>query len=120
VRSGGELLILLLGTPVDEVGSVESDAKEIGGYKTELGSADANYANDGTVDGGDNPALPQLLAEENGAEDGQNAGEIIESNHMKSVTHVGSMSLYRSLLQPSNGLLGVPVLRTCKTVFYIR
>jgi hypothetical protein len=27
--------------------------------------------------------LPELLAEEDGAQDGQNAGEIIESNHVK-------------------------------------
>jgi len=98
VRSGGELLILLLGTPIDEVGSVERDAKEIRGDETELGGAHANYADYSAVDGGNNPALPQLFAEENCAEDGQNAREIIESNHMKCVTHVRLMSLYRSLL----------------------
>lgn len=94
----GELQILFLGTPVDEVRGVQSDAKEIGGDETELGSADANHANNGAVDGGNNPALPELLAQEDGAKDSQNAGKIIESNHMKSIAHVGLMSLYRSLL----------------------
>ena len=89
---------MLLGTPIDEVGSVERDAKEIRGDETELGRADANHADNSAVDGGDNPTLPELLAEENGAEDGQDAREIIESNHMKCVTHVRLMSLYRSLL----------------------
>jgi hypothetical protein len=98
VGSDRELLILLLWTPVDEIGGVQSDAKEIRGNETKLGSADANHANNGAIDGGNNPALPELFAEENGAEDGQDAREIIESNHMKCVTHVRLMSLYRSLL----------------------
>jgi hypothetical protein len=82
VRSGGELLILLLGTPVDEVSRVKGDAKKIGGHETELRGTDADDADDGAIERGDNPALPELLAEEDSAQDGQNAGEIIESNHV--------------------------------------
>jgi len=89
---------LFLGPTVDEIAGVKGDAKQIGGYETKLGGADADHTNDGAIDGSNNPALPELLAEEDGAQDGQNAGEIIESNHMKCVAHVGLMSLYRSLL----------------------
>lgn len=82
------LLTLLFGAPVDEVAGVEGDAEKIGGDETELGGADPNDANDGTVDTGDDPALPELLADEHGSEDGQNAGEIIESNDVEHVQHV--------------------------------
>ncbi len=83
MRRGGELLILLLGTPVDEIARVKGDAKEIGGDETELRGADADHTDDGAIERGDNPALPEFLAEEDSAQDGQNAGEIIESNHME-------------------------------------
>ena len=83
MRSGGELLILLLGTPVDEIGRVKGDAKEIGGHETELRGADADDADDGAIERGHNPALPEFFAEEDSAQDGQNAREIIESNHVE-------------------------------------
>jgi hypothetical protein len=83
VRSGGDLLILFLGAPVDEIGGVQSDAKEIGGHETELGGADADHTDDGAIESGYNPALPELLSEEDGTQDGQNTGEIIESNHVE-------------------------------------
>ena len=74
---------MLFGAPVDEVAGVEGDAEEIGGDETELGGADTDDADDGAVDGGDDPALPELFANENGGQNGQNAGEIIETNHME-------------------------------------
>ncbi len=89
---------MFLGTPVDEVAGVQGDAEKISGYEAKLSGAHTDYADNGAVDRGNNPALPELLAEENGAEDGQNTGEIIESNHVECVTHVELMSLYRSLL----------------------
>jgi hypothetical protein len=82
-RGVGELLILLLGTPIEEIGGVKGDAKEIGGYETELGGPDADDADDCAIERGHNPTLPKLLAEEDGAQDGQNTGEIIESNHVQ-------------------------------------
>jgi hypothetical protein len=82
---------------VDEVGGVQSDAKEIGGHETELRGADTDDTNHGTVESGHNPALPELLAEEDGAQDGQNAGEIIESNHVKHIEHFGLVGRSRSL-----------------------
>lgn len=96
--SGSGLLILFLGTPVDEIGGVQSDAEEIGGHETELGGPDADHANNSAVDGGNHPALPELFTEEDGAEDGENTGEIIERNHMKCMEHIWLMSLCGSLL----------------------
>ena len=92
MRSGRELLILFLGTPVYEIGRVESDAKEVRWNETKLGGADTDHADDGAIKRSHNPALPELFAEEDGAQDGQDAGEIIESNHVKDVQHVGLMS----------------------------
>ena len=74
---------LLFGTPVDEVAGIESDAEEIGGDETELGGADTDDADDGAIDSGDDPALPELLANEHGGEHGQHAGQIIQSNHVE-------------------------------------
>ena len=74
---------MLPGTPVYEIGCVKGDANEVRRNETELGSTDADYADDGAIECGNYPALPELLAEEDGAQYGQNAGEIIESNHME-------------------------------------
>ena len=49
---------LLFGAPVDEVAGVESDAEKVGGNESELRGLDADDANDGAVDGGNDPALP--------------------------------------------------------------
>ena len=65
---------MLLGAPVDEVAGVEGDAEKIGGNETELGGADSDDADDSAIDGGDDPALPELFANENG----QNAGQVIK------------------------------------------
>jgi len=66
----GMVLILAFWAPVDEVASVEGDAEEIGGDEAELGGADADDAHNGAVDTGDDPALPELLANEHGGEHG--------------------------------------------------
>ena len=71
--------------PVEEVASVESDAKEIGGDKAELGGSNADDADDGAVDASNDPALPQLLSDEHRGGDGQDTGQIIESNHVQYV-----------------------------------
>ena len=69
--------------PSTEVDGVKGDAEEIGGYEAELRRAGANDAHDGAVDGGDDPALPELLAEQDGAENGQNAGDVIQTNGLE-------------------------------------
>lgn len=73
--------------PGAEVDGVESDAEEIGGNEAELGGAEADDAYDGAIDRSDHPALPELFAEQNGAENGQNAGDVIETN--EGVQHAG-------------------------------
>src|ERR1700730_10264405 len=98
VRSGGELLILLLGAPVEEIGRVQGDAKKIGGYETELSGAHADHTDDGAIEGGNDPALPELFANEDGGQHSQNTGEIIESNHLEHVQHVWLMNRCRSPL----------------------
>jgi len=74
---------------VDEVAGVEGDAEEIGGNKTELCSADANDANDGAIEGSNDPALPEFLANEDGGEHDQHAGEIIAPDDVEYVKHSG-------------------------------
>ena len=73
---------MLFRAPVDEVAGVEGNAEEVGGNETELCSTDANDANDGAVEGSNDPALPEFLANEDGGENGQNARQIIQSNQM--------------------------------------
>ena len=73
--------------PGAEVDGVEGDAEEIGGDKAELGRAGADDADDGAIDGGNDPALPELLAEQNGTENSQDAGDVIQAN--EGVEHVG-------------------------------
>lgn len=57
--------------PGEQVAGIEGDAEEIGGNETELGGADADNTDDSAIDGGDDPALPQLPTNEDRAEDGQ-------------------------------------------------
>jgi hypothetical protein len=78
---------LLLGPPGEEIAGVEGDAEEVGGDEAELRGADADNTDDSAIDGGYDPALPKLLAEENGAEDGQDAGKIIQSDGMEKLEH---------------------------------
>ena len=86
-----QLFGLLFRTPVDEVAGVEGDAEKIGGDKSELGGADSDHADDGAVHGGDDPALPELLADEHCGENGQNARQIIKPDYMEHIQHVGSV-----------------------------
>jgi hypothetical protein len=82
------LLVLLFGAPVDEVAGVEGDAEEIGGNEAELCGAHADDTDDRAIESSDDPALPELLANEHGGENGQHAGEIIEPDDVEQVEHV--------------------------------
>src|SRR5437763_8391508 len=66
--------------PGAEIDGVKGDAEEICGNEAELGGANTDHADDGAVNGSDDPALPKLLAEQDGAENGQNAGDVIQAN----------------------------------------
>jgi hypothetical protein len=85
-------LVLLFGAPVDQVAGVQGDAEKIGGDESELRGLDANDTNDRAVNGSNDPALPELLANEHSRQDGQNARDIIESNHVERIQHIGPMS----------------------------
>ena len=63
---------MLLGfeAPSDQVAGVESDAEKIGRNEAELRSADADNANDGAIDRGDDPALPEFAPEKDCAKHG--------------------------------------------------
>lgn len=74
------VVLLRAEAPGAEVDGIEGDAKEICGDEAELGGAGANDAYNGAIDGADHPALPELLAEQDGAENGQNAGDVIQTN----------------------------------------
>lgn len=63
-----------------EVDGIECDAEEIRRDESELGCADADDAHDGAIDRGDDPALPELLAEQDGPKDSQKAGDVIQAN----------------------------------------
>jgi len=87
---------------VDQVAGVESNAKEIGGDESELRGLDADDTNDRAVNGSNYPALPEFFANEHSRQDGQNAGDIVESNHVEHIQHIGPMSRKRSLMESFN------------------
>ena len=68
--------------PSDKVASVESDAEEIRGDEAELRGAHANDADDRAVHRGHHPALPELPAKENGGEDGEHAGDVVQTQQV--------------------------------------
>ena len=96
---------MFFGPPVDEVAGVQGDAEKIGGNETKLRGADTNDTNDSAVEGGHDPTLPELLANQHGGKNRQNAGQVIESNHLDDIQHVGSMRQSRSLMEQSAGTL---------------
>jgi hypothetical protein len=98
-------LVLLFGPPVDEVAGVQGDAEKIGGNETKLRGADTNDTNDSAIEGGNDPTLPELLANQHGGKNRQNAGQVIESNHLDDIQHVGSMRQSRSQMEQSTGTL---------------
>ena len=98
---------MLFGAPVDEVAGVEGDAEEIGGDETELGGAHADDTDDGAIEGSDDPALPELFANEGGGQDRQNTRDIIESNHLEHIQHVGLVSRCSRPLKQLIGALRV-------------
>lgn len=83
--------------PGDDVGGVEGDAEEIGGDEAELGGAETDDADDGGVDGADDPALPEFFAEEDGAEHGEDAGQVVQADGVKQVEHSRSSRVAREL-----------------------
>lgn len=69
--------------PGAEIHGIKRDAEKIGGNKAELRRANTDNADDSAVNRGDDPALPKLLAEQDGAKNGQNAGDVIQPNGLE-------------------------------------
>jgi len=80
---GDELWVLLFEAPGNKITGVEGDAKEIGGNEAELRCANSDNADYGAVESGNDPALPEFLTNEHGGEHSQNAGKIVEANHVE-------------------------------------
>lgn len=66
--------------PSAEVERIEGDAKEICGDEAELGGADSNDADDGAIDRGDDPALPEFAAKKDRPDYGEHARDVIQGN----------------------------------------
>jgi hypothetical protein len=96
---------------VDEVAGVEGDAEKIGGHEAELRGADADHADYGTVDGGNDPALPKFAAQEDRTEDGQDARDVIQANVAEQVCHVvvESRAFARQFFPQSGCAIGEPI-----------
>jgi len=60
--------------PIEQVAGVQGDAEEICGDEAELGGANTDDADHGAVDSGDDPPLPEFLANQHSGQHGQNAG----------------------------------------------
>jgi len=71
------------GAPVPDVVGIEGDAEEVGGDEAELRGAQGYDANDQAIGAGDHPALPDFSANKNGREDRENAGDVVEPEHVR-------------------------------------
>jgi hypothetical protein len=67
--------------PLREIVRVESDTEKIRGHEAELSRPNANEANDDAVQRGDDPAMPQLLPNEDRRDDREHARQIVEAKH---------------------------------------
>lgn len=74
-------------TPGAKIEEVKCDAKEIGGDESELSSTCADNADDGAVDGSNDPALPKLPADEDRREYRQDTRDVIQTNRVEQVCH---------------------------------
>jgi hypothetical protein len=52
--------------PGAQIHCVQPNTKNVGGNKAELRSAESNHTDDGAIQGGQNPALPAALSQQNG------------------------------------------------------
>jgi len=81
-------------SPIPQIVCVESDAEKIGRKESELLRSHSDDTYDDAVCSRNDPALPELLPDENRREDSQKAGQIVKPQHFPS-------------LAPSVGLLKV-------------
>lgn len=65
--------------PGTEVEGVDADAEEVGGNETELRGAQADEADDDAVDAGHHEARPVFACNQNGGQNGEKAGQVVET-----------------------------------------
>lgn len=73
--------------PGEEVAGVEGDADEIRGDETELRGAHADDADQGAVDGGNDPTLPESFPKQNRAENREHARDVVKPDNVKQIQH---------------------------------
>jgi hypothetical protein len=71
-------LVIFWFAPGAKVYSVKRDAKQVGGNKAELRSAQADQAKDHAIHARQDPSLPAATAYKNGGTDGKNARQVIQ------------------------------------------
>jgi len=64
-----------------EVVGVEADAEKVCGDEAELRGVNADEANDDAIERGHDPAVPHASPDQNGGNDGENAGNVVQSKH---------------------------------------
>lgn len=79
LRASSRVRNLGFRSPIPQIVCVESDAEKIGRKQSELRRSQSDDTNDDAVCSRSEPALPQLLPDENRGEDGQKAGQVIKS-----------------------------------------
>ena len=67
--------------PVPHVVNVQAKAENIGGNEAELGRVPGNHADDDAVHAGQHPAMPISFPNQNSGEYGQQAGNVVKSQH---------------------------------------
>jgi hypothetical protein len=82
------LLPWIVFAPFKNVVSIECDAKQIRRDKAELPGVHANDANENAVRAGDDPAFPPLSAHQDGRGDCQNAGDIVQTEHVECLSNI--------------------------------
>jgi hypothetical protein len=68
-------------SPIPQVVRIESDAEKITGKKSEFRRSHSDQTDDDAICSGNDPALPQLLPDEDRRKNGQTTRQIIKPQH---------------------------------------
>ena len=69
-------------SPLQEIVSVDGDAEEIGCNKPGLRGAERDDADQDAVHAGNDPALPKAASHQDGGENRERAGDVVETQHL--------------------------------------
>jgi hypothetical protein len=78
-------LVNLRPAPGTQIQCVEGDTENIGRNETKLSSAKTDHAHHGTVDGGQNPALPVAFSQQKSRSNRKNARKVIQTKRHRSL-----------------------------------